>query len=505
MPRRARPRSGSATFFLDADIDLDSRDEAFPDLWSARPDLALRLATEGRIDPVAILGLRVCRADAAACAALDAAAIGRLLGPTLPAVAAFGLEIARERLARGGADPELLAVLVQARFPEARMLALRRIEAEADLPWSNVALAFALLTSAAPEVEAALLQLARERDLPAGVAGPLAERLVAWLRAMPPVLDAEAAASVRAMRAGLPLLWPNHDMPVPGQDIAALMAHPAPEMMAAGVALLALSGTDADGLPAEQWYALIGSDSLDVRDAAIGLLSRLDDERLRRHADPILAFASGPSPVLRKAARPLVKRLVDADPGQRRPAGASLIASLFRTAPDDRFVADIVALLGEAMPGELAALDAGTLWRLLQAQAKGRAAPRGDRAGERAPGLFSVRQIARLGGHSHSLRAAMGDGRLSRRAFPLPGRGGRGRPFSSKATGRRPSPSRRAISRPGRGRPGRRRRFPSSPTASSRRSWPSPAESCAAICGRGWRMPRSCASSNIPRPPCTSW
>ena len=81
---QARPRSGSATFFLDADIDLDSRDEAFPDLWSARPDLALRLATEGRIDPVAILGLRVLRADAAACAALDAAAIGRLLGPTLP-------------------------------------------------------------------------------------------------------------------------------------------------------------------------------------------------------------------------------------------------------------------------------------------------------------------------------------------------------------------------------------------------------------------------------------
>ena len=398
---QARPRSGSATFFLDADTDLDSRDEAFPDLWSARPDLALRLATEGRIEPVAMLGLRVLRADTAACAALDAAAIGRLLGATLPAVAALGLEIARERLARGGADPDLLAVLVQARFPEARMLALRRIEAEADLPWSTVALAFALLTSAAPEVEAALLPLARERGLPAGVAGPLAERLVAWLRAMPPVLDEEAKAAIRAMRGSIPLLWPDHDMPVAGHDIGALMAHPAPEMIAAGVALLALSGTDADGLPAEQWYALIGSDSLDVRDAAIGLLSRLDDERLRRHADHILAFACGPSPVLRKAARPLVKRLVDADPDSAGPLAQSLIGSLFRTAPDDQFVADVVALLGEAMPRELAALDAGTLWRLLQAQAKGAQRLGAVVLAEREPGLFSVRQIARLGGHSH--------------------------------------------------------------------------------------------------------
>jgi hypothetical protein len=398
---QARPRSGSATFFLGADTDLDSPDEAFPDLWSARPDLALRLATEGRIDPVAMLGLRVLRADTAACAGLDAAAIGRLLGASLPAVAALGLAIARERLARGGADPDLLAVLVQARFPEARRLALRRIEAEAALPWSSPALAFALLTSPAPEVEAALLPLARGRSLPAEVAGPLADRLVAWLRAMPPVLDADAVASIRAMRAGLPLLWPGHDMPVAGHDVAALMAHPAPEMMAAGVALLALSGTDADGLPAERFYALIGSDSVDVRDAALGLLARLDDARLGRYADLIRAFACGPSPVLRKAARPLVKRLVDADPDGAGPLAQSFIASLFRTAPDDRFVADTVALLSEAMPGELAALDPGTLWRLLQAQAKGAQRLGAIVLAEREPGIFSVRQIARLGGHSH--------------------------------------------------------------------------------------------------------
>ncbi|KQP40054.1 hypothetical protein ASF49_21350 [Methylobacterium sp. Leaf104] len=398
---QARPRPGTLTFYLADEPDPESRDEAFPDLWSARPDLALRLAAEGLIEPVSMLGLRVLRADPAARASLSAADLGRLLGAAWPAVPRLALEIARARLAEGEADPHLLGVLVRAPVPEARTLALRRIEAEPELPWSSPSLAFLLLTSPEPEVVEAVAVHARARPLPLASSAPLTDRLIAWLRAMPTDLDADAAAAIRAMRAGIPLLWPDGDMPVSEADAAALVAHPVPEVAAAGIALLAQSGVDADGFPAERWDALIGSDSVDVREAALGLMARLEDAGLARHAERVRALAIGSSPPLRRAARPLVRRLVEADPGSAGDLAQAVIAALFRTAPDDDFAADMIALLREAAPGELAGLDTGTLWRLLQARAKGAQRLGAALLAERTPDLFSVRQIARLGGHPH--------------------------------------------------------------------------------------------------------
>ncbi len=399
----ARPRTGSLTFLETGAVDPDRRDEAFPDLWSARPDLALRLAAEGRIEPVARLGLRVLRADPGACAALDAAAIGRLLAAPHDAVRTFAFQIAQARLAAGIADSAdlaaLVAALLAAALPEARALALRRLEAGAPVVWSDPDLAAALLTSPEPDVQAAVPGLARA--LPPGLAAPLVARLVAWLRAMPPEPDAAATAAIRGLRAALPLLWPDHDLPVQPETAAALIAHPAAAIRSAGLALLAQSPAGADGLPPESWDALIGTGSEDIRIAALVLLARLDDARLGPYAERIVAFASGPGSAVRQAARPLVARLAAADPGLAPRLARELIGSLFRAAPDDAYAADVVALLREALPGECAALDDGTLWRLLQARADGARRLGAALLPDRRPAAFSVRQIARLGGHPY--------------------------------------------------------------------------------------------------------
>ena len=47
-------------------------------------------------------------------------------------------------------------------------------------------------------------------------------------------------------------------------------------------------------------------------------------------------------------------------------------------------------------------LDAGMLWRLLQAKAKGAKLLGATVAVNRDPAIFSVRQLARLGNHSHA-------------------------------------------------------------------------------------------------------
>ncbi|SFK55764.1 hypothetical protein [Methylorubrum salsuginis] len=396
----ASPRPKSLRFVETAEPDPESRDEAFPDLWSARPDLALRLAVETEIAPVAMLGVRVLRADASAREALTPAELGRLLAAPVTSAQRLGFDTARDRLARGAAAPDLLAALIAARLPEARDLALQRIETDPTLPWSHESLAFALLTSPEPGVAAAVVRLA-DRGVPTAAATALGARLTAWLATMPPVPDATAQAAIGAVRAGLAALRPAHDWPLAPDSVMPLLRHPAPEVVAAGLDLLTRSGTEADRLPPDLWDALIGSDSETVQAAALRLLARSDDARLAAQAARVLAVASGPSPALRVAARPLVVRLASLDPALAERLARDLIDTLFRTAPDEAYPGDIVALLTEAMPGPLAALDPGTVWRLAQGRAKGAQLLGGSVLVERPPGLFSVRQIARLGGHPH--------------------------------------------------------------------------------------------------------
>lgn len=454
---------------------------------------------------MARLGLRVLRADPGACAALDAAAIGRLLAAPHDAVRTFAFQIAQARLAAGIADSAdlaaLVAALLAAALPEARALALRRLEAGAPVVWSDPDLAAALLTSPEPDVQAAVPGLARA--LPPGLAAPLVARLVAWLRAMPPEPDAAATAAIRALRAALPLLWPDHDLPVQPETAAALIAHPAAATRSAGLALLAQSPAGADGLPPESWDALIGTGSEDIRIAALVLLARLDDARLGPYAERIVAFASGPGSAVRQAARPLVARLAAADPGLAPRLARELIGSLFRAAPDDAYAADVVALLREALPGECAALDDGTLWRLLQARADGARRLGAALLPDRRPAAFSVRQIARLGGHPY--RAVRDWAMAAFAADPA-----RFQAAAAEAVLLVESdwPDTLAFARSflkrGRRLPGRPGRSPWSPTASSRRSWPSPAISCAAGSGPRMRRGRCCACWSTPLRPCIS-
>ncbi|WP_232627707.1 hypothetical protein [Methylobacterium sp. Leaf118] len=396
----AVPQPWKLTFLECAEPDPNRRDEAFPDLWRARPDLALRLAAEAAVEPAALLGVRVLRADPLAREAWTTAEIARLLKALAVPAQQLGFEAARDRLARGPADPDLLAALIASDLPEARALALLRIEADPPLPWSRAALAFALLTSPAPDVAAAVLRFA-DRAKPEAEAAALGRRLTTWLLARPTSLGPADASAIRAMRSGLEALWPGRDMPE-AEGAVALLRHPAPEVVAAGLDFLSRAGVDPGRLSPDLWASLIGSASETIQEALLRLLASAADARLAAQADVVLALANGPSPVLRIAARPLVVRLAAADPGLAERLAGDLIASLFRTAPDATADADTVALLTEAMPGALAALDPGTLWRLLQAKAKGAQRLGATLLPGRAPDAFSVRQIARLGGHAHA-------------------------------------------------------------------------------------------------------
>jgi cellulose synthase operon protein C len=391
----------SLTWFATADGNSAERGEAFAALWDAKPEYALRLASEACVEPVALFGLRVLSGKSAFLRGLPEQALGKLFASPFEAVSRFALEEARTRIAKGEYSESLIAALLDSALAEARELAIACIGLVADWPWSSAPLAFIAVTSAHEDVRAAALSWCAGRALRGDAAAVLANKIASWLAAAPASVDDGERSRVRHLRQCLRLLWSGHNMPLPASDIARILVHASPEVTAAGIDLLTLSGVDAGALPNALWQQLLNSPAPEIQAAALGLLNRLSDEQLAERVFLVLSFASAPSAEVRRAARPLVARLAQRFPKLADELARRLIDTLFQSAPDEDYVGDSVALLTEALPGQVAALDVSLVWRLLQAKAKGAQALGAAVLPTRGPALFSVRQLARLGNHPH--------------------------------------------------------------------------------------------------------
>lgn len=377
------------------------RGEAFPELWDKRPDLALELACESACKPVSDLGVRLLQAAPEFLRTAPAATLARLLRAHDIAAQGLGLAEARERLARGESDPKLLTALISAHTPDARRLALARIDATPSLPWSDAELSLAVLTGIDEDIAEQVQGWARERQPDNSSATAIVERLVAWLEQHPPVSDTESEAQLRLLRKRIAILWANAPMPVAAGVAMGIADHSAPAVAAVGIEMLALSGADVSTIDNATWERLLGSPSPDVQTAALRLFGRLNDAALNKHTALVLAFATAPSHQLRIAARPLVQRLVASDPQLAEDLSRRLVDSLFLAAPDDDWPQDTVDLLYAAMPQQVSAIDSNMLWRLLQARAKGAQLLGSTELLNRPHDIFSVRQLARLGNHPH--------------------------------------------------------------------------------------------------------
>ncbi|WP_249136394.1 hypothetical protein [Bradyrhizobium tropiciagri] len=217
---------------------------------------------------------------------------------------------------------------------------------------------------------------------------------------MPSALDDAQRTGLAAALALLPELWPDHDCPLQPEVIESLTGHASPSVQAASIQLIAVTPTRPSDLPAAFWQAILRADAPEIRIASMRMLARLEDAALADHRDSIVLAATGAHAGLRAAARPLVTRLAASDEAFAIRLRDMLMAGFFRTEPVEGHAADMVALFAEALPQSAAAIDDGTLWRLLQARATGARMLGAKLLESRDASHFSVRQLARLGNHS---------------------------------------------------------------------------------------------------------
>lgn len=375
------------------------REEAFPVLWDAQPERLLRIAASARNHAAARFAAEALRQGPPRPEAMDAAAIGGLLASPYPEVTTLAASIARRLIDAGKAEATLIAALLEATAQEMRDMAVRAIDERADWPWADPALARAALTSPHDHVQGRTRGWLRDRAPSRDQRACATEAFAAWLAQLPAELDDALRAGLTAALALLPLLWPERDCPLRPEVIESLTGHASPDVQAASIQLIAVTPTRPGDLPAAFWQAILQADAPEIRIASMALLARLDDDALAQHLEGITLAATGAHAGLRKAARPLVARLAATDEAYAVRLRDMLMAGFFRAEPVEGHAADMVALFAEALPQAAAAIDDGTLWRLLQARAGGARMMSAKLLESRDPQRFSVRQLARLGNH----------------------------------------------------------------------------------------------------------
>jgi cellulose synthase operon protein C len=376
------------------------REEAFPGLWDAQPQRLLRIATLARNHAAARFAAEALRQGPPRPDTMDAAAVGGLLASPYSEVTALAAEISRRLVDAGKAEAALIAALLETATQDMRDLAIRAIDDRADWPWADPVLARAAMTSSHDHVQGRTRGWLRDRTPSRDQRARTTEAFAAWLAQLPSELDDEQRAGVAAAVVLLPQLWPDRDCPLQPEVIESLTGHASSDVQAASIELIAVTPTRPSDLPPAFWQAILQADAPEIRIASMTLLARLDDAALAHHRDGITLAATGAHAGLRTAARPLVARIAANDEAYAVQLRDMLMAGFFRAEPVERHAADMVTLFADALPQAAAAIDEGTLWRLLQARAAGARMMGAKLLESRAASRFSIRQLARLGNHS---------------------------------------------------------------------------------------------------------
>ena len=381
------------------DTDPPPRYEAFPELWDKRPDALWTLIARSRCEPVHGFAARALMDQVDFCRQLTAQKIQLLLSSPYAVTILLGLSLAKDRYDPSAPDLDLLQALLAANLEAARQTARGWVEDQPDLLLKTPGLMAFMLTCGHADVRQWGHTLIARVAFDDADLEMLIARLVAFLLGLDDQADAHDAiiADTGSVMLGV---WARPCQRMDVGIIADLLHHPLTALKILAGRLLLNHHTPPDQLPPVLIRTLIEAESPQVRGIGVQLFSKLPDAVLLGHADLIHAFCIADDVDVRRAAHPMVKRLARADRAFGRDLFDRLFPAVFRKAPSSEFRDDLVALLSDALAGQAAALDAGTIWRLLQARARG-AGQFGNALLERAdPEILSIRQWARLGNHA---------------------------------------------------------------------------------------------------------
>jgi hypothetical protein len=293
------------TGFKPGDAIPPMREEAFPLLWNAQPEVLLKLLCASDSQPVHEFATKAIGHCPEFCQALPINALLQLLAQPYAVTAQLGFELALARYQPSTPQADLVLAIANCAYAPARVTAHQWITQQIDRFILDEVLICNLVLSPQDDTQALMRQILATTLMTTDRAQSLVARIIAGLLALKvddlyivynaaPILHSCFQVQLRSI--GLPV-------------ILDLLRHPLVILQTTAAQILLDQQIPVIDLPAGLIDALIESPDEEVRSIGVQLFGQLPDELLLDRLDLILGFVTHPLPEMRQAIMSCVKRL----------------------------------------------------------------------------------------------------------------------------------------------------------------------------------------------------
>jgi predicted DNA-binding WGR domain protein len=351
------------TGFKPGDAIPPVREEAFPQLWTAQPQVLLKLLCESDCQAVHEFATKAIGDCPEFCQALPIATLLQLLAKPYAVTAQLGFELALARYQPSNPQADLVLAIANCAYAPARATAHQWISQQIDHFILDEVLICNLVLSPQTDTQALMRQILGATVMTADRAQTLVARVIAGLLALPIDDLYIVYNAVPILRGCFQVQLRSISLPV----ILDLLRHPLVILQATGAQILLDQQIPVTDLPAGLIDALIASPDEEVRSIGVQLFGQLPDAILLDRLELILGFVTHPLPEMRQAIVPCVKRLA-VYPDFVATLIERLIPILLAPEPVENLHSFIGKLLND-LPNWMTVANQATAWMLLGASA----------------------------------------------------------------------------------------------------------------------------------------
>jgi hypothetical protein len=340
------------------------REEAFPKLWEAAPEVLMHLLEASRCLPVHEFAAKALRACPEFCRRLEVADLIRLLETPYEVTVELGMDLAVERYDPAHPDHALVLALAHSGLTLARVQARKWIGEQRGHFTQDHAFLAALVTSPQADTQAFARELLRQTAFTPGQAEAMVGRLIALLRSF----RGDEGARARDTAQTLQLVFAAQMRRLGPEVIRDLLEHPLAEVRQFAGELLLGHDTLARNPPEDIIARLLQDSAASVRGVGVRLLGQLPEETLKQSLDLLVALSRHELEDFRDNIRPIVKRLADQDPDFGRRIARKLMEALLVPGAPQGIPSHTARILREDLRGHLGGVPADLVWKLLQSR-----------------------------------------------------------------------------------------------------------------------------------------
>ncbi len=342
----------------------ETREEAFPQLWTQQPDLLLKLLLESQCQPVQEFAVKAMRSRADYCQELALDKLLQLLAQPYADTAKLAFELAIDRYNSQAPDFELVGAIANCAYEPARSQAYQWIQAQPQVFLTQPHLVASTIVSPEAQTRTFIRTQLGTIQLTTAQGQEIVTRVIALIVTLADGQNEFAAQIGQTLHLCFPAILKQLNLGV----ILDLLRHPLPEVQEFAAQIL-LERENVTDLPNGSIEALLDSPWESVRVIGVSLFGRLPDDRLVGQMELLQTFLTHERAEMREAIRPSIRRLASNNAAFRQELVNTLLTVLQHPEADPDVQAFLLQLLSTDIPDWMVAVSQEHAMTLIYTQA----------------------------------------------------------------------------------------------------------------------------------------